>query len=250
MSRSFVLAAAVLALPLTAERGLGQVFEGSVTFKMTMEGQSMETKYYSNGQRARSEMNMGGRPMITIIDYAEAKGYTLLPDQKKYFMMDMNAMADLAKGMGEAMGDKNPKNPKNPDFSKLPKITVTPTGQKETVAGYTCEHYTVQSEKTDMDFCVAKGLGNYSMPGGSGMGGGMGGGGVLAALAANPGYKQLIDMAKEGFFPLKFKMSEGGTVKLTSEATEITKGPVSADLFAIPADYTEIKMPGFGPKRP
>jgi hypothetical protein len=247
MSRSFVLAAAVLAL--TAERGFGQVFQGSVTFKMTMEGQSMETKYYSNGKRARSEMSMGGRQMISIIDYAEAKSYTLLPDQKKYLMMDMNAMADLAKGMGEAMGDKNPKNPKNPDLSKLPKITVTPTGQKETIAGYSCEHYTVQSEKTDMDFCVAKGLGNYSMPGGGGMGG-MGGSGVLAALAANPGYKQLVDMAKEGFFPLKFTMSQGGSVKLTSEATEVKKGAVSPDLLAIPSDYTEIKMPGFGPKRP
>ncbi len=241
MSRRFVVAALVAAgLPLAAERGLAQLpFEGSATFKMTMSGQSMETKYYSNGKRTRQEMNMGGHQMVAIVDMAEAKTYTLMPERKQYMTLDLKEMGEMMKGMTEAMGDKKL------DLSKAPKIT--PTGRKEAVLGYPCEHYLLQSEKTEVDFCVAKGLGNL---GGMG-GGGMGGGGAMAALYANPGYKQLVDMMKEGFFPLKFTVSEGGSVKMTSEATQITKGGVSADLLAIPSDYTEIKMPaGFGPKRP
>jgi hypothetical protein len=219
-------------------------FEGSVTVKITSGGKSFESKTMSNGTRTRTEYGMGGQQAVMITDLSEGKSYTLIPSQKKYMVMDFKGMADALK----EMGDKNSK-PEKLDPSKMPKVTAT--GHKETIAGYSCEHYTLESEKGLMDFCVAKGLGTFSPFGG---GGGMGGAGSSAAMAklvaANPGYKELLDLFKDGFFPLKMTMSENGQVKMETEVTQIEKGNVPAALLAIPSDYTELKMPSFGPKRP
>jgi len=244
VSRIFALAAPfALAGALSAQKP----FEGSVTVKITSGGKSFESKTYSNGTRTRTEYGMGGQQAVMITDLSEGKSYTLIPSQKKYMVMDFKAMAEALKPMAEGMGDKNPK-PEKLDPSKLPKVTAT--GRKETIAGYSCEHYTLEAEKGLMDFCIAKGLGSFSPFGGVGGGGGMGGAGGSAAMAklvaANPGYKQLLDMFKDGFFPLKMTMSEDGQVRMETEVTQIDKGNVPATMLAIPSDYTELKMPGFG----
>jgi hypothetical protein len=50
-------------------------------------------------------------------------------------------------------------------------------------------------------------------------------------------------MYKDGFFPLKVTASgpQGG---IMLEVTSIEKKSLPASLFAPPADYTEMKMPG------
>lgn len=243
-----------LAAPLAAQN----VFQGTIVNKITANGQSIESTIMTNGVRTRSETGMGGQSFISITDLGEGKSYTLMPAQKKYIVIDLKAAMEMASQMGESMRDKKgkPETATAPDLSKVPKITAT--GQKETIAGYSCEGYTMQMENGSvLNFCIAKGLGTYSLmgmaPGGMGGMGGLGGGSPYArALASNPALKQLMEEFKDGFFPLKVTMTEGGTVKMTSEVTKIEKGSVPASAFAIPSDYTELKMPGgFGlPKRP
>jgi hypothetical protein len=242
MNRTKLLA---LLMPLALAPALSAQapFEGTATFKTTMEGKTFESKYYSNGKRFRSDMSMGGQEAITITDFAEGKSYTLIPAQKKYLVMDYQAMAAALKPMADKLGGDKPGKPDHPDLSTMPKITAT--GHKETIAGYSCEHYTMQLDpKSAMDFCVAKGLGYFSMAGGAG---GMGGGGMAQVLAAsNPAYKEMLGMFKDGFFLLKFSMSQNGKTMMESEATQIHQGSVPAEMLAIPSDYTELKMPGLG----
>ena len=236
------LIALLTPLALAAALSAQAPFEGTATFKTTMEGKTIETKYYSNGKRLRQDMSMSGQEVITITDFADAKSYTLMPSQKKYMVMDFKAMAQALKPMADKLGGDKPGKPDHPDLSAMPKITAT--GHKETIAGYSCEHYTMQMDpKSAMDFCVAKGLGYFSTAGG--MGGGSGGMAQFLA-ATNPAYKELLGMFKDGFFPLKYSMSQNGKTMMESEATKVEKGSVPAEMLAIPSDYTELKMPGFG----
>lgn len=234
-----------LAAPLAAQA----VFQGMIVNKITTNGQSFETTITTNGVRTRTETAMAGQSFISITDMEAGKSYTLMPAQKKYMVVDMKAMMEMATQMGAAMGDKNKKNPEaTPDLSKLPKITAT--GQKETVAGHSCEHYTMQMDDgSTLDLCLAKGMGLGSKSV-LGMAGGASSP-YAKMLAANPAWKQFADEFKDAF-PLKVTMSQGGTVRMASEVTKIERGSVPASAFAIPSDYTELKMPGgFGlPKRP
>jgi len=230
----------VFAAPLAAQAG----FQGTIVNKITTNGQSFETTITTNGVRTRTETGMGGQSFISITDLGAGKSYTLMPAQKKYMVIDMKAMAELATQMGAAMGDKHKKPETAPDLSKLPKIT--PTGQKETIAGRSCEHFTMQMDNgSTLDLCIAKGigLGTNSLLGASSP--------YTKALAANPAWKQFTEEFKDGF-PLKVTMTDAGTVRMTSEVTKIEKGSVPASAFVIPSDYTELKMPGgFNlPKRP
>jgi hypothetical protein len=171
-------------------------FEGVTTFKTTVSGKSIESRYYAKGQRFRQEMAMGGTSAVTITNFGEGKNYTLLPTQKKYLVMDYKA---AGKALQEMVGkDKKP-------IANRERPKITATGNKETVAGYSCEHYTMEVESGEIDLCVAKGLGYFAMGGNP-----MGGGGMDALSASNPRYRELIAEFKDGFFPLKTMMTQDG----------------------------------------
>lgn len=239
------LGGAMAALPLLfAPSARAQVnFEGVAVFKTTMEGKSFETTYYSKGRRSRQDISFGAVQSTSITDYAAGKGYTLIPAQKKYLVMDYKELGETAKKMGKAMGVK--REPVAP-----PKITAT--GHKETIAGYPCEHYLLQAKAGDpIDFCVAKGLGTYQLGGG---GGGQGGRAAAAGfLSEHPEFRELATLFKDGFFPLKMTISKGGKTVMVQEAIRVERKSVPDVLFAIPEGYSQLKMPslpGLTGKRP
>jgi len=211
-------------------------FEGVINMKMTTgDGKAIQMVYYLKSDRMRTETSMADNPDmqgVMIMDMPSAKMTTLMPKQKAYMTMDFKDMkADAPQG-------------KERSFPK-----ITPTGQKETIAGYNCEHYLIGDEQ-NMDMCIAKGLGYF----------GMGGAGRSSALkdmmfsekmkaeaAANPEWNKFLD---GGAFPLKMTMTEGGKATMSSEVTSVERKKVDDSLFTVPADYKEMKMPAGMPSMP
>ena len=62
--------------------------------------------------------------------------------------------------------------------------------------------------------------------------------------AGNPGLREYLKAFKDGFFPLRMTVTKGGKTVMTQEAVKIEPGSLPEDLFAPPAGYTELKMPG------
>src|SRR5258707_12806768 len=160
-----------------------------------------------------------------------------------YMTNDMKDAAESMKGVT--------KNLKKPDGDQEKFPMLTDTGNRETIAGHTCEHW-LMGEKQNLDMCVAKGLGYFGM-------GGQGGGGLsalknlafspklLAEAAAHPEWVKFLE---GGAFPLKMTSTEDGKVKMNMEATKIEKKALDDSLFSVPSDYKEFSMGGMGGGKP
>jgi hypothetical protein len=211
-------------------------FEGVINARMTgAEGKAAQIVYYVKSDRVRTETSMGDNPDaqgIMIMDLPSAKMTTLIPKQKMYMTMDLKDM----KAGAEPGKDR-----------KFPKIT--PTGRKETVAGYTCEHYLMGDEQ-NMDMCIARGLGYFGMSG-SGRSGGltdmMFSEKMKAEAAADPEWNKFLE---GGAFPLKMTITDGGKTTMNSEVTSIDRKKLDDSLFTVPADYKEMKLPAGMPQIP
>jgi hypothetical protein len=217
----------------------GGNFEGTITMQMRGESEKgAEMTYFLKGSHTRIEVTAPDHPegqAVMLWDLENAKMTTLMPMRKMYMTIDMRQTAESMKNHPqdlEKIGDEDRKFPK-----------LTETGKRETIAGYTCEHW-LMGEKQNMDICVAKGLGYFGA-------GGQGGGGfsTLKNLAFSP--KLLADAASHpewvkflegGAFPLKMTSTEDGKVTMNMEATKIDKKSLDDSLFAVPPDYKEFSM--------
>lgn len=237
--------AAGLAMPAAAQ----QTFEGSVTGTMTMpKGKTAPFRYYQLGSRTRSEYTIEEHTMTSIYDGTTGDAIMLMPQQKKYMVLNMRSASGTARQLAEGMSGRRGGS-ETPDFSKM---KVTATGQFETIAGIRCEHYLFENtENTDrdhkpMDMCGAPGMGFMGMAGqqSSFMPS------TIALLRSqNP---VLAKLAREGFFPLKMTFS-GKDGDVVWQATQVDRRRPDASLFQPPAGYTEMvipTMPGLPGRKP
>lgn len=208
----------LLALPLVAAPAVAQGFEGAVTLKITSERGQMEMVQQVKGDKVRSEMNMGGRGGVILMDGAAMTMTMLMTSEKMYMTMPIG---------GSPMGGP-------PEPQPAPKITKL--GTSETIAGRACDNYLVETERQKMEICAAKGLGFFMMGGGGGRRGG------------GPGLPNLRDAKvvadfKDGFYPLRITDVTSGR-KPMMEVTKIEPKALDAALFQVPADYQQMSMPG------
>jgi hypothetical protein len=220
--------------PAATSSGGGEAFEGLITSKMTASNQQMEIKYAVKGSRTRIETQLaaGGTQMgAVLMDFATGTQTMLIPQMKTYTTINWNEQGGI-KNMAENMaGDAS--------------FKATPTGKTETIAGHTCTHW-ILGEKQDTDACLAKGLGYF--------GGGGDSGSVFeklrnfalgdkakAALQSNPEFLQFIE---GGVFPLKLSIIENGQSRTLMEVTHVERKSLDDSIFAIPADFKKMEIPG------
>ena len=228
------LGMAVAAAPAAAQG----TFEGVVTYQATgAGGQSGEIKLYQKGDKMRQEMTLGTMQAASIYDGSSGKSIMLIPQQKKYMVLDYGKMSEQMKSMAKGMpGGQG-------DVGDLSTMKVTATGQKETIAGVECEHYLFRRKDDDqsaVDICGATGMGFTGF--GSGAGGGMVPSTKKLLGSGNP---ELEKLAEKGFFTLSLKTSDGDD-RVAMRATQVDRRKLGDDLFGPPSDYTEIKLPGGG----
>lgn len=232
-------AAAAMSLP-GAARAQG-TFEGLVVGTMSLaDGKVVPFRYYQLGSRTRQEYTAEGRTAAMVFDGTTGDMISIMPEQKKYMVMNLRTASGPMRRLGDAMGGGGNKAP---DFSKM---KVTATGQHETIAGIPCDHYLFQNaddkDAQPIDMCGATGLGFMGMAGQSNS--------MMPSTAAllraqNP---ELARLARQGFFPLKMTFSERQHPEKKSVwvVTQIDRHRPDAALFQPPAGYTELKIPGMG----
>lgn len=220
---------AAAALVAVAPASAQSAFEGVVTYRLTTEGRTVDVTYMTKGDRARSEMTMDGMAIAMLMDASATTMTTLMPSERMYMTMDLSRMRQRAQASDTA------------------EQQFTPTGRRETIAGHECEHYlTGTGQNTDM--CVATGLGYYLGGGAAGRRGPGSGGGSYGV--PRPGDARMAAFRakfKNGFFPLRLTVTEGGKVTTDMVVTAIERRALSDDMFTVPAGFTEMRMPGMGP---
>jgi hypothetical protein len=213
----------------------GGNFEGTITAKM-MPGSErpMEVHYAIKGPRMRVETQLaqGGTAMgVVLMDLSAGTHTMLMPQTKTYMSMnqDNGKFKEMADAAAKMSGEAN--------AGDLYKVTTT--GQTETVAGYSCQHWLMGSKK-QTDVCLAKGLGQT--------------GSILdqlktfgldeqakAQIQANP---EFLKFAEGGAFPMKMSQIENGQSKTIMEVTNVERKTLDDSLFAVPSDYKKMEIPG------
>ena len=231
-SPTYLLVPAALALGAGGLAAQGS-FEGVVQYRMTgQSGQPMEPVYYVKGGKIRLEMNAGGQMAIVLVDVESGSMTALMPAEKMYLTMSVAAMAQNLPA-AHAPSDVS--------------VKIEPTGEKETVAGISCEHYRVTQSKDDTqaDLCLAKGMGSFMGLSAPAAGGPMTGMGRMPGMGmVPPGAAELAKQFKDGAFLLKMNVKKSGKTEVTKVATRVERKSLDASLFAPPSDYREMRMPG------
>lgn len=219
---------AAAALVAVAPASAQSAFEGVVTYRLTTEGRTVDVTYMTKGDRARSEMTMDGMAVALLMDASATTMTTLMPSERMYMTMDLSRMRQRAQASDTA------------------EQQFTATGRKETIAGHECEHYlTGTGQNTDM--CVATGLGYFMGGGGAGR---RGPGSGSSYGVPRPGDARMAAFRakfRNGFFPLRLTVTEGGKVTTDMVVTAIERRALADDMFTVPAGFTEMRMPGMGP---
>jgi len=227
---------------LASPSGAGGAFEGAVTAKMFTSDPPLELRYAIKGARTRVEtqLSRGGAQMgVMLMDMSSGAQTMLMPQTKTYMTMNWVEEGKKLKEMAEKMTKEAGKDSSG-DFSK-----VTSTGKTETVADIPCQHWIVGA-KQDVDMCLAKGMGYFGF---SGQSGGVFdklktlamGEKIKAQLDANPEFAKFIE---GGAFPLKVAKVENGQSKTVMEVTSVERKSLDDSLFAVPADYKKMEIPG------
>jgi len=234
----------VAALSVPGQTRAQGTFEGMVAGTMALpDGKVAPFRYYQLGSRTRQEYSIEGHTGAMIFDGTTGDMISIMPEQKKYMVINQRTASGPMRQLGEAMSGTGRGGAKPPDFSK---VKVTATGQRETIAGVTCEHYLLQNteepDKPPMDMCAATGLGFMGLPGQANS---MIPSTVALLRSQNP---ELARLARQGFFPLKmtFPDRQHPDKPLVWVVTQIDRHRPDAALFGPPAGYTPLEIPGMG----
>lgn len=239
---------ALLSTPLAAQKQ----FEGTVTYRANVQGQTMEMTHRVKGEDIRVDMNMQGQSLSLLLNKAGTKQIALMHDTREW--MDVKALMDQMSAMMAQMGRGNMQE-EEADVD-VENLDIRATGQKETIAGRACEHYMITSDGNEIDVCAATGLGWYfgtaamgnsmmAMTGrgrGMEMGRGRGRGNRSVPGLSNAQIARWQARFADGFFPLKITVTGETPVDLV--VTELREEQLDLPLFRPPADYRERGMGG------
>jgi hypothetical protein len=181
------------------------------------------------GDKARVEINP---KLTTVLDARTGDLTMLMNDQKQVMHISgerAKAMAEMAKAMAKdaSANDAPPK----------------PTGKTQTINGYETEAYESDNGKVHTTYWVAK---NY--PGADAV---MKQIAVLRNGAFAAIRKGLPDFTDLPGLPLRTEIKVDGANQMTSTIESVSQDPIPDAQFAVPADYSEMKMPDiFGGKKP
>jgi len=208
--RATFAALATLVLPAAAA---AQQFEGVISLRMSgsgkAAGQTQDADYYaSRSGKARIELNSPIGKAAIIMAPADGKMYMMMDRMSQYVEQELG---DVSNSSTMLSGER-------------PRITHT--GRKETIAGYECEHITVN----DIDICGASGLGVYLNFGAN----------LMSRGGIQPWQSAVLE---ENVFPLKVTLPDG-TVQML--VTKIEKKVVDPEMFRVPANFSKIAMPPRG----
>ncbi len=192
-------------------------FEGKIQIKYDAGDTKGNMIYMVKGEKIRLDFKTDNKDeeMSMIMDPATKKTLMLMPSQKMFMEYPFNAMSEETnEKMDESFG----------------KIKMT--GETKEINGYNCQKILVTNEDNTAEIWATKDLGNFMNFFNNQMG-----------ESKNPEW--LPEFMREGFFPmLGVQKDESGEEEYRWEVTKIEKQSLSSDLFAPPADFKKMDIPG------
>lgn len=203
-----------LAALFVALTPLGARADTTITMQTTMPMMAAPTtmKVYVSGNKTRSDMGMMG--MSVIVDKTAGKMIMLMGPTHQY------TVSKLSPDMLKAMSGQS-------QSAAMPNMKVVATGKTSTVMGHKTREYIVTSTtpmgKVVQDMQVAPD--------------------IAPVDPSSPGMANFGAPGKIHGMPLLVKstmsMSQGNTITTTLRVTNISKAPIPASTFAIPAGYKQ-----------
>ena len=188
--------------------------------KTTTDGENQEVSIKVKGDKTRMDV---GKQMTILADSATSQMTMLMHEQK--MLMKMNS--DMLKGVmalaGSALG------------ADKPAAKPVATGQKEKVGAYDCEVYTWSGQLGTGKFWVAKDFKGFQELNA-----------VQDKMMKAMGSPAAALAPQSSDFPgmvIKSEMQVMGKTSV-SELVSAKEEAVDAAVFAVPAGYQEMKMPG------
>lgn len=194
-----------------------------VVMKTSSEGKDTEQIIRAKDNMMRLDL---GTRMSTIVD-VKSKGHIMLIHEQKMIMkVDSFFMKSGAAAMGQMIVGANDKDSK-----------FTPTGEMEKIGDWECEIVNWENGVFTGTFWVAKDFPSYQEIGA-----------VLDGLSEAGGNPAMSRMPKSKEFKGMVIKSITTLQKLGHTTTSILvsakKEDIEASVFALPAGYTEMKVPG------
>lgn len=227
-----------------------------IKYRMTTAGQSMETTTMLKGARERSEMKMGyGMDSITITQCDLKRTIQVSDKTRKYVVTPMDTGASAGNAGANAAATSATHEPSRRGGVITYNTSAVDTGERKDMFGFKARHVkTTMSIESSPDACspmkqrmetdgwyidFAFGL-NCETGGAPMMGGPQAGGGCRDSVRFN---RQ--GAARTGY-PLQETTTmygPNGEVSFTStkEVVELSREPLDAALFDVPAGYVETK---------
>ena len=223
-------------------------FEGEIDVQATSKGgaggapQSIPLALFVKSGKLRADLPaqvlqggpgaMLGAKAYAILDSAAKKLYVVADQRKEVIVIDLDKSGEQLKNVGKPAS--TPSEPKGP----APTPTkVVKTGKYDTVAGYKCENWDVQSDHKEGTACVAQeGVSWFSLP--------------ITGIPTEQAWA--IELLDGKHFPLRFVGYEkdGATESGRVEVTKIDKKTLAETEFQYPPTYKVVDlaqmMAGFG----
>lgn len=194
--------------------------------------QSIESKSGTNkatlkikAERARIEINPKSG---MIVDGKSGEVITLIYDQKAVLRVSGEKAKELGNKARAILKDTE---------SSLEVVQPKPTGKKQTINGYEADEYVAETPQYRATYWVAKSYPDYQT--------------ILRQmkLLQNKTFlavrKAMPDYYDFPGLPIRTKIKLEGQEEATTTLTSISQAPIADSEFAVPADYSEVKLPDF-----
>jgi hypothetical protein len=224
-----------------------------IKYRMSTSGQAIETITMIKGARERSEMHTGYGMDIVSLTQCDLKRTVQLSDKtKKYVITPMDA-GETTANSGTAVADTSGPSRRGGVITYL--MTSTDTGERKEMFGFQARHVkTAISIESSPDACnpmkQRMETDGWYIDFTFGLNCEVGGPRLIGAPAARGGCQDRVSYKRVGTgrtgYPLSETITSYGpngdvTSSTTKEVVELSREPLDAALFDVPADYVETK---------
>jgi hypothetical protein len=227
-----------------------------IKYRMTTAGQSMETTTMLKGARERSEMKMGYGMDIINITQCDLKRTIQVSDKtRKYVVTPMDTAASAGNGGANVAATSAPSEPSRRGGVITYNTSAVDTGERKDMFGFTARHVkTTMSIESSPDACSPMKhrmeIDGWYIDLSFGLNCETGGAPMMAGPPAGGGCRDSVRFNRKGAARTGYALQEtttmygpNGEVSFTStrEVVELSREPLDAALFDVPAGYVETK---------
>jgi hypothetical protein len=227
-----------------------------IKYRMTTAGQSMETTTMLKGARERSEMKMGYGMDIINITQCDLKRTIQVSDKtRKYVVTPMDTGASAVNTGANVAATSAPSEPSRRGGVITYNTSAVDTGERKDMFGFTARHVkTTMSIESSPDACSPMKhrmeIDGWYIDLSFGLNCETGGAPMMAGPPAGGGCRDSVRFNRKGAARTGYALQEtttmygpNGEVSFTStrEVVELSREPLDAALFDVPAGYVETK---------